>query len=146
MDPHSHVAHGLSQLHLIDLFNISVCPPGFIQFFLLISILCKLLCCLYPKHSFIYESKIRISSNWDFQPSLFSLLSAAGQCRVSSDTARPVRSLVSFWVLWVCVGAGGSVSAQRHLRRLPDEHADLAAHGAVWLLCASLQTHLHARR
>lgn len=70
----------------------------------------------------------------------------AGQCRVSSDTAGSVRPLVPHRVLRLCVGAGGSVSAQHHIRRLPDERRHRSADRAVRLLRASLQTHLHASR
>lgn len=70
----------------------------------------------------------------------------SGRRRVSADAVGPVRPLVPHRVLRLCVGAGGSVSALRHIRRLPDERRHLSPHRAVRLLRPSLQAHLHASR
>lgn len=75
-----------------------------------------------------------------------SLPPTSGWRRVSADAVGPVRPLVPHRVLRLCVGAGGSVSALRHIRRLPDERRHLSPHRAVRLLRPSLQAHLHASR
>lgn len=70
----------------------------------------------------------------------------AGWRRVSADTAGSVRPLVPHRVLRLCVGAGGPVSAQHRVRRLPDERRHRSPDRAVRLLRPGLQTHLHASR
>lgn len=70
----------------------------------------------------------------------------SGRRRVSTDAVGPVRPLVPHRVLRLRVGAGGSVSAQRPVRRLPDERRHLPPHRAVRLLHPGLPTHLHASR
>lgn len=71
---------------------------------------------------------------------------SSGWCRVPPDPAGSVRPLVPHRVLRLCVGAGGSDSAQHPIRRLPDERPRRSADRTVQLLHPSLQTHLHASR
>lgn len=89
-----------------------------------------------------------------FFPSLFSFLSLSfhpslsltGLWRVSPHHHHSILEALPLPVLWVCVGAGGPLSELHHLRRLPDEHSDLAADGALRLPATRLQAHLHAGR
>lgn len=73
-----------------------------------------------------------------------SLLS--GRCRLSPHAAVSLRPLVPCRVLRLCVGAGGSVSAQHPIRWLHDGHRHRSPDRTVRLLRPSFQTHVHARR
>ena len=70
-------------------------------------------------------------------------LSAAGLRGVPSGPVGSVRPLVPLRVRGLCVGAGVPVPAPRGVRRIPDERPGVPAHGAVRLLRAGLQTHVH---